>query len=461
MAAQPNVLFVCPDQHRPDWVGFDGDVPVRTPTLDSLAARGVAFRNAVTPAPLCGPARACLASGMAYDRCGVRDHRVDYPLGALTLYRRLRDEAGYHVLGAGKFDLQKHSNQETPALGRDGRTGVAANGFSDGVDCLGKWDAVSAWEADGVRDPYMAFLEDRSLATAHVADFQRRRERTQATAPTPLPAEAYCDNWIGERAVELLRDAPADRPWFLQVNFAGPHAPWDVTDEMHGWYRDPDVAFPAPVDPGAGIDADHHQAVRRNYAAMVENVDRWTGRLLDVVDERDEAGNTVVVFAADHGEMLGDHGQWAKRSPYQPSAGVPFVVAGPGVDSRGAVDAPATLLDLHATVLDAAGLEPGPVDSRSLWPYLGGGESTRDVVCAGMDHWRLAFDGRHKLVRGYDPDADGDDPWNETTVRRSLHERDPLLFDLERDPHETENLAGERPDVRDRLESAIADLRPV
>ena len=458
MVDQPNVLFVFPDQHRPDWVGYHGDVPVQTPTIDALAGQGVAFRNAVTPAPVCGPARACLASGMEYDRCGVRGHRVDYPLAAHTLYERLRDEAGYHVMGTGKFDLQKHSNQETPGMGTEGTAYLDPNGFSAGVDCLGKRDAVSSG-AEEPRDPYMAYLHEEGLAEAHVEDLARR-DAHDVTAPTPLPAEAYCDNWIGRQSVELLRDAPTDQPWFLQVNFAGPHAPWDVTEEMHDWYRDPDVGFPEPVDSGGELAPEDHQDVRRNYTAMVENIDRWVERFLEVVEERGEREETIVVFASDHGEMLGDHGRWGKNVPYQASAGVPLVVSGPGVESRGVVDVPATILDIHATALDLAGVDPGPVDSRSLWPYLTGGDSPREVVFSGLYQWRLAFDGRHKLIRGFGSNA-GEDSFNETTVLRSLRECDPVLFDLDADPGETTNIATERSDARDRLDAALADLRPV
>jgi arylsulfatase len=81
---QPNILFVFPDQHRPDWVGYHGDVPVKTPTLNNLADDGIGFTNAVCPSPLCGPSRACLASGREYDTCGVRDHQADYPLAGAT-----------------------------------------------------------------------------------------------------------------------------------------------------------------------------------------------------------------------------------------------------------------------------------------------------------------------------------------------------------------------------------------
>jgi len=214
------------------------------------------------------------------------------------------------------------------------------------------------------------------------------------------------------------------------------------------------------------MDAETAQDVRRNYAAMVENVDRWLGRYLDVLDERGEREDTLVVFASDHGEMLGDHGQWYKRSPYQPSVGVPLVVAGPGVESRGVVDEPASVLDLHATVLDAAGVDPGDVDSRSLWPYLAGRtDDHRDVVHSGVGNWRMAYDGRYKLVRGYDSgrtanDQAGEfDAWDEAATKYALRERDPVVFDLEADPGERENVADDHPGVVDRLTARTEVVR--
>ncbi len=465
----PNVLFVFPDQHRHDWVGYDGDVPVRTPNLDSLVDSGVAFRNAVCPSPLCGPSRACLAAGREYDRCGVREHDADYPLAAPTLYGRLRD-AGYHVLGTGKFDLQKYSGDQ----GLDGTNDLDANGFTDGINNAGKWDAWGDAEDGTPGDPYTRYLHREGLLETHVEDFRRRRGEGQPTFPTPLPERGYCDNYVGRNSVDLLRDAPENRPWFLQVNFTGPHNPWDVTGEMHDWYRDPDVTFPDPIDPCGELSADEHQAVRRNYAAMVQNIDRWVGELLGVVDERGDRAETVVVFASDHGEMLGDHGRWYKRLPHQSSAGVPLVVSGPGVRSRGIVDQPATVLDLHATFLDYAGVDlnavdPG-MDSQSMRPYLAGqtdaddpaeGGGPRDVVFSGYGSWRLATDGRYKLVRGYDPEVpvgDGD-PWEEAVVRERLKNRDPVLFDRAVDEDELEDRAHESPAVVDRLNDHITRLR--
>ena len=104
-AGRPNILFLFPDQHRFDWLGSAG-IPVPTPNLDALAGRGVRFTHAITPSPLCAPARACLAAGREYGSCGVADNAVDYPIDQTTFYTLLRD-SGYHVIGCGKFDLAK------------------------------------------------------------------------------------------------------------------------------------------------------------------------------------------------------------------------------------------------------------------------------------------------------------------------------------------------------------------
>ncbi|MHC5058463.1 MAG: sulfatase-like hydrolase/transferase [Planctomycetota bacterium] len=103
---RPNILFLYPDTLRYDWLETCGTVPVRTPNAVRLAGEGVEFTRAVTPSPLCAPARACLASGMEYDRAGVPGNDVNYPLDQASLYKLLRD-SGYHVMGCGKFDLHK------------------------------------------------------------------------------------------------------------------------------------------------------------------------------------------------------------------------------------------------------------------------------------------------------------------------------------------------------------------
>ncbi len=426
----PNILFLFPDQLRHDFVEPSSGVPVRTPNIRRLAAEGVRFTHAITPAPLCAPARACLASGLEYDRCRVPTNAQNYPLDQPTFYQLLRN-SGYHVCGCGKFDLHK------PELdwGVDGQRMIRDWGFSAGIDNEGKHDATRAYTRAGnkPRGPFMAYLDQIGLAHAHVADYEKRKGHG-ATFPTPLSDEAYGDNWIARNGLALLDAAPKDKPWFLQVNFNGPHDPWDITASMEKRWRG--VKFPQPVR-NTQLTPENHVLVRQNYAAMIENIDLRIGEIIDKVKQRGELANTLIAFSSDHGEMLGDQNLWAKRHPYHGSAGVPLILSGPGIRRGLTITAPATTLDLAATFLDYAGVQPPPaIDSRSLRPILSGrASSVRPHALSGMDAWRLVMEDNFKYVR--------------TTGK------EPLLFDLRNDPGETVNLAPGSPQLAARLEKLL------
>jgi arylsulfatase A-like enzyme len=303
---------------------------------------------------------------------------------------------------------------------------------------MGKWDAVNSWDG-APHDAYMAYLERQGLAEVHVTDMEARRDKSYAeTAPTPLPEEAYCDNWIADNGLQMLATAPDDRPWFLQVNFTGPHEPMDVTARMREAWSG--AAFPPP-HAGDQLDGDTHNRIRQNYAAMVETIDRHVGRYLEALEERGELETTLVIYSSDHGEMLGDHDRWAKATYYQPSVGVPLLVAGPGVKPAQRIDSVVNLHDLAATCLDAAGIAvPETMDSRSLRALLAG-ESVahRPYTISGLVTPRQAFhlidDGRYKLV--------------------IVEGEPPILFDLEEDPWEDHNIARQAPDVVARLQAAL------
>src|SRR5690606_33603366 len=137
-------------------------------------------------------------------------------------------------------------------------------------------------------------------------------------------------------------------------NFTGPHDPLDATAAMLEPWRAVD-GFPLP-NGNTQFPPEKHQLMRQNYSAMCANLDAWVGRILEAVAERGELDNTLIVFSSDHGEMLGDHNRWRKRVPYQPSVGVPLIVAGLDVKQQPARGALASVMDLAATFLDYAGV---------------------------------------------------------------------------------------------------------
>ncbi|MGQ9455332.1 MAG: sulfatase family protein [Armatimonadota bacterium] len=428
---RPNILLIFPDQHRFDWVPWNPRIPVKMPNLEKLASRGVRFNRAFTPSPLCAPARACLASGRDYERCGVRNNGQDYPTNQTTFYKLLRDNS-YWVMGCGKFDLHKAS----PIWGIEGKNLLKEWGFSDGIDNAGKQDAIASGR-DKPRDPYMAFLERRGLRMTHVEDYKKRSQVGKAaTFPTPLPDDAYCDNWIGHNALELLKNIPAGKTWFLQVNFVGPHPPWDITESMTKLYQN--VDFPQP-NGGTTLTPKQNVAVRRNYSAMITNIDRWIGIFVEELSRRGELDNTYIIYSSDHGEMLNDHSMWGKSVPYQPSVGVPLVISGPGTRRNIVSDALTSLTDLTATILDYAGIaRPEDMDGLSLRPLLEGKSTThRRYVRSGLNNWQMIFDGRYKLVLGFE------------------QLEDIILFDLVNDPLENHNIAPERKDLVDKLSTIM------
>lgn len=460
---RPNLLLVFPDQHRPDWTSLAPGVPVRTPNLVRLAEEGMAFSQAYCPSPLCAPSRACLATGRIYGRTAVATNRQVLADGTATFYQRL-GEAGYRVGSVGKLDLRKAAY----SWGPDGQHRVGVHhyfrewGFTDGLDSEGKGDTLKGSATlRKPAGPYMTMLQ--AEGGEHLQRYiQWRVDRRAAgrpepnysyTTPVPLPDDLYNDNWVGRKGLEHLENFPRTQPWFLQVNFPGPHAPMDITPGMAAWYRG--TEFPAAYGPSE-LSAAEHQDTRRNYSAMVENIDRWLGRYLDALERRGELENTLVVFSSDHGEMLGDHGLWGKRQPFEASVGVPLVVRGPGV-KRSRPPGPVATLDLTATFLDYA--QAGPLagmDSRSLRETLQTGRITRPVATSGYGSWRLATDGRYKLIRGFDPaQALGDDEDAAERANPSPAAETFVLYDLKNDPREMEDLAARRPEIVTRLRAHL------
>ena len=408
------------------------------PNFERLAARGTAFERAHVAAPVCAPSRSCLATGREYERCGVVSNSDNYPLDQPTVYRSLR-ESGYRTLGCGKIDLATGEMTAGRGIGNDGKRFAHEWGFTDAINNGGKQAGSQIYLAEpvGPKDSYYVYLDNLTPPQGLICaeDFRKRGKPKENhygdTRPSPLDEEHYLDNWIARNGLQLLDSTGKDEPWFMVVNFAGPHAPLDIPKRLESRYRGPDRVidgFGQPYEYAGSFTPADHTRIRQNYAAVIENIDHWVGVYLDRLEQRGELDNTIVVFASDHGEMLGDHGRWAKSVPYESSVGVPMVVAGPGMERGRRSDALVSLIDLTATFLDygkAESLET--MDGFSMRPLLEGKTRThRQHMLSGLGDWRMVFDGRYKLINGFD----------------GVETR---LYDLHDDPHETVDLVGQGP----------------
>lgn len=434
MTGRPNILLIMADQLAPQALSFYGNPVCKTPNLDRLAARSVVFDNAYCNYPLCVPSRASMMSGRLTPAIEVWDNACELASSQPTLAHHLR-HLGYHTVLSGKMHFigpdQLHGFNERTV------TDVYPSEF----DWVADWDAGPAFvpSATGMNGVVEAGPAARTLQ------------------------EDY-DEEVAHAAVQaiydLARRAPEAGPWFQLASFTSPHTPF-VADKRYWDRYDPDEIDLPRVSALPFEDLDHasralffahgrhrhrvtEEALRRarhGYYAMVSFIDDKVGELLSALDASGQADNTVVLFCADHGEMLGERGMWFKQSFYEWSARVPLTIALPDHAPRRVKDC-VSLVDLFPTLVDVAGGDVAlPCDGESLVPALTGGK-TRDLAVSDysgigpcVPH-RMVRQGRFKLIY--------------------THGAPDLLFDLEQDPDELHNLAGDPAHAK-----TLAQLRSV
>ena len=401
--SQPNILLLMPDQWRWDWDGAH-EAKLRVPHLASLQRLGTSFpQGATVPSPVCAPSRACFASLREYDDAGVANNlESDYPVDKQPTYFSALQDAGYHTMVAGKDDLTKKTRLGS-TLGRhnfNAKSTYNADhlGFSDSRRCLGKRDVFHAFPKPG--DPFGHFLSTRTVNGHNAFDVNAACLNFPGSDPKLCkdrkshPQAMYQDDWTADQAVELLENAPTDKPWFLWVSFPGPHDPFDVTGPMAAAVDG--LEWPASVDPtltekktkSGGFPS--YSNTRANYATEIENLDRLFGVVFEGTRARGHtlAHDMIVCVCSDHGEMLNDHRAMGKLLPWQGSLNVPLVCAGPGIKRNSSLDLPVALLDLGATFLDIAGAKQARgTSARSFRGLLEGDDPAtrnRTIVHSGL-----------------------------------------------------------------------------
>jgi len=432
--SRPNVLFIMADQFRHDYLGSAGAAQVRTPHLDRIAAEGVRFTQCCTNSPLCAPARIALATGLQATRMGALDNHSFLPGDLATYYQRLRD-ANYRVGCCGKLDLAKpnrwNSTGDRPCL--------FSYGFTHPVEVEGKMHSGGSPEPQG---PYGMYLRQLGLYEAYHEDYRRRAARGYVKGvshDSVLPTEAFQDVYVGRRSVEWVEQIGDDFPWHLFVSFAGPHDPFDPPTEYAEHYRDaampPAIANDLADKPrwvgrrDYGLDADEVAHTRRQYCASIEAIDDAVGQILDAVERRGMLANTYIIFSADHGEMLGDHGLYTKCVMYEAALRVPLMVAGPGIEAGRTSDAMVELIDLNPTICELAGLGAQEnIDAQSFAGVLRGEvDEHRDAAVSALANAQCIRTDRWKLIASPNDRVE--------------------LYDLAADPDETRDVSAEHPDV--------------
>ena len=377
---RPNILFILVDQMRPDTL-----TAIKLPHIRALAQRGVTFDHMYAAAPLCQPSRNCIVMGQYPVHTGICGN-LSAPLEAETrqdTYANHLRAAGYHTALIGKHHFLDRYRTGTDVIATDQQT-IQSYGFDDVIQVVD--DHLNN------EDAYTQFLRERGKLEA----FQEMT-RTGTYRSDVLDVDEFDDGFIGAQGAAYIRNYDDDAPFFLNVSFLGPHPPHWVTGEYADRFDPDDMPRPKSDDPRILARA------KRNYAAYFGRcalIDSYVGKMVKALDERGTLNNTVIVFAADHGELMGDYGIFDKRYFFEQSVTVPMIIAGPGFGINPRIG-PRTnkcltsLVDLYPTFLDIAGCENitgnAPREGLSLLRILDERVPFRQAVFSELVQYRISY----------------------------------------------------------------------
>lgn len=421
---RPNILFLMVDQMTPFIIGPYGQKAAITPNLDRLARGGTVFDNAYCNAPLCVPSRTSMFAGRLPGAVESWDNASEFKAEIPTLVHYLR-AAGYHTAVSGK----------THFIGPD-----QYHGFHQRLTPC-------------IYPTHFAFMHPWSKGIYYIAGTSVQTGLGKL-GPSEINGQIDFDELAYGHAMQYLRDyaLPSGQPkppFFLNVSFTQPHDPYRAPRKYLDMYKDVDIPMPHPYDDIRKLSPTYEwvrivhgldketippekvREARRNYLAMCTWLDDRIGSLLSELDRLGLARNTTVVLTSDHGDMLGEKGQWFKRVYLEWSARVPMIVSHPGRLPAGRrVNAAVSLVDLFPTFAEIAGIEvKTPIDGRSLMPLIDGRENGAEREVIGeyfgegtLEPIRMVRRGGYKYI--------------------TVNGHAPQLYDLKKDPHETVNFAG-------------------
>jgi arylsulfatase A-like enzyme len=495
---RPNLLLFITDQHRVDYLGCYGHPILRTPHIDSIAARGIRFDRFYVATPVCMPNRATLMTGRMPSVNGARSNGLPLSLRANTFVDALR-AAGYATALVGKSHLQNFTDQP-PILKRPPASpGIQvldssfAEAYKSPFDGSYDQEHPKRWEAghdfsmqlpfygfehvdlctahgDQVGGHYYAWLKSRRSDADGLRDHRKQLPHDYICPQafrTPIPEELYPTAYVADKSCEWLDRYTAgkrDRPFFLMTSFPDPHHPFTPPGRYWSMYDPQDMALPASFWPGnrnlarpvswaveqretGKVDTAGQAAFAVNEreareamalsCGMIAMIDDAIGRVLGHLAACELADNTVVIFTTDHGDFLGDHRLLLKGpAHYESITHVPFIWAEPGMRAARSTDMLAGTVDIAPTILDRANVQPyNGIQGVSLLSILEGVNAT--ITRDSM----VIEDDQQRAVFGL-PSGSRlrtliTQRWRMTIAQDDSYGE---LYDLQIDPHEMENL---------------------
>jgi arylsulfatase len=449
-----NILWIMADQMRGDCLGCMGHPIVRTPALDTLASEGVLFRNAYSQYALCTPSRACFFTSRYAHAHGAWWNGVA-AVGDQPLFPEILRAQGYRTGLVGKL----HLYPQTESHGFDRKE-------------------VHEERLPGELSAYAAFLRRQNPLgpwPRQATTWDPGHPTSARTGICHMPEELEETRWVADRACAYLRER-TEEPFFLYASFIRPHSPYNPLPRFAQMYEDAEIQAP-PFDrkewehlpprvraqiESVGWDAlgpNDFSAMRQRYYALCSQVDESVGRILACLEAQGLADSTIVVFASDHGDMMGEHGAAGKGHLWDGALHVPLILRDPRrTDWASECSGLVETIDLAPTLLEMIDARIDPrMQGRSVTPALGGPSlSHRDAVFAECAAYTVNRGVHDVLAACQDPNSVSvrTDRWKFIHFPGEPGE----LHDLDADPGEQHNLFGEpdyQPVVREMFERLL------
>jgi choline-sulfatase len=429
------------DEHNPHVVGCYGNEVVKTPNIDALAARGTRFENAYCNVPICVPSRASVATGRYAHEIGSWDNAKPYVGTEAPSWGHRLTSQHHKVTTIGKLHYRRVNDP---------------SGFPD--------QRLPMHVLNGVGDLY-GTLRGRMPPPKPT----RGSRHTILNAGVGEPEYVRYDRAIARESARWLKEeAPKqDKPWALFVSFATPHFPLLSPREYFDMYPREILPLPIRAAPDewprhpaielhrnqAGYEEPFEEKTLRTalaaYYGLVSFVDEQVGLVLRALEDAGLTENTRIIYTSDHGDSAGEQGLWKKSSMYEGSVGVPMILAGPDVPEGRVVRTNVSLVDCFPSIVEAVGAEPAPEDSD-----LPGGSLWR--IAREGDHQRVVFAEYHAIYSDSAMFMIRDERYKYVHyVGRTLQ-----LFDMQNDPGESQDLAGD-PNHTDVLANCERLLRSI
>ncbi len=444
---RPNVLFIFDDQLRAQALSFNGETNITTPHIDRLAKQGIVFTNALSTCPVCTPYRGMLQTGRYPTHTGLVLNWVDIHPGERCIAEVFRD-AGYDTGFIGKWHL---SAGRLKRAGKHAVTKEDSQRIRKGVEAYVKQNPETEYVPPGPQRQGYDFWAAFNFHSNFRQAFYYR------DTPQRLIMPGYETDSETDMAMEYMRKSVNSRkPFFLVVAPHPPHPPWRPNACPPGYLDKVKPVLDWRPNVGADRGSPNHDP--RCYYAMTVNVDDNIGRFMRFLDESGLAENTIVVFTADHGEMLASHNRFNKMVPYEEAVNVPLIIRWPGRTPAGLrTDCLHTPVDHMPTMLSLAGIPvPDTCDGMDLSAVaLGrrGPQRESALMMNYVSHWDFFDSGtlwpEWRAVRN-----------KSHTYVKWLKDNKEELYDNLADPYQMRNLAENQTDLATlkRLRERLNDL---